>query len=163
MQSDKADVSAGLDAPYQSPEATAPASREKRRWPVSLILHTAALLFTAIFATKNTLEEGHEIAGGGLLLIAIACVSQLPGLAIGLWRWKTRSGASLCVLAGAYAIAITGLLVFTLYAFDGKADSLNSAAHMHVIMFPILHCVFAFLVYGVTGTIAIILSLATKT
>jgi len=35
-------------------------------------------------------------------------------------------------------------IAYAYYASNGKADSLHSAAHMHVIVFPMLHACFTF-------------------
>ncbi|MFT5524289.1 MAG: hypothetical protein ACI9G1_004563 [Pirellulaceae bacterium] len=104
------------------------------------------------------MEEGHALAGGGALLILIASISQLPGLLIAYWRWKKNSVAALPMLFGAYAVASTGTVIYGVYAFDGQADSINSAAHMHVIAFPILHCLLATAIYLPCGIISAVLS-----
>jgi hypothetical protein len=39
----------------------------------------------------------------------------------------------------AYCSSLFGMMAYAFYAYSGKADSMHSAAHMHVIVFPLLH------------------------
>jgi len=127
---------------------------------VSLVILACALLLTEVFATINAIEEDYPLlAWGTIFVILIGGVSQLPGLLIALWRWKRKSAAAIPMLFGAYMIALTGCGVYSLYAFDGKADSLNSAAHMHVVFFPILHCILAVGIYVICGIVSAVFSL----
>ena len=132
--------------------------------PASAIVLTAMWLATGLFATINTVVEEYPLLEGGWFLVALALASQTPGLFIGLWGWRSSSRRAkvslLPLLIGAYVVAITGFLAYLGYAFDEKADSINSAAHMHVVAFPILHCIFAFLTYVVCGIISLSLHLS---
>jgi hypothetical protein len=122
------------------------------------VILACGLLLTEVFATINTIEEDYPL-DEGTFLILIAGVSQLPGLLIALWRWKKNSVAAIPMLFGAYIIALTGAAAYAAYAFDGQADSINSAAHLHVIAFPVLHCIFAVVVYLACGIVSGVLSL----
>ena len=59
----------------------------------------------------------------------------------------------------AYMTSIFGLVVYAIYATNGKADSLHSAAHMHVIAFPMLHGFLTIIALGVASVISVILYL----
>ncbi len=125
--------------------------------PISLIVLLGALLWTLACATLNTVEEGYPLlsfVGSGLILLA--GLSQVPGILIAVWHWKTRAGAAVPLLCGAWIIAFTGAAVYAKYASDGRADSLNSAAHLHVIAFPVFHGLFALLVYLLCGLVAVL-------
>jgi len=141
--------------PYEPPPVKEPVRVDKstRGGPASLVILTGVLLLTELFATINTIQEGHRllVSEGGFLIL-IAGASQLPGLLIGVWRWRRNSRAVVPMLIGAYTIALTGAGVYALTAFQtAPADSMNSAAHMHVIAIPIMHCMLAVVVYGVCG------------
>ncbi len=142
--------------PYQSPTPSqaiaAPHAAAKP--PTSLAALAGGLLLTEAFALINALDEELPSWTFTLLVIAIAGVSQLPGLLIAYWRWKTRSVAAVPLLVGAYGIAVTGGMAYAAYALNGKADSLNSAAQMHVIAFPVLHCILAVLIYAACGAVS---------
>lgn len=148
-----------MNNPYRSPSHAKNGANPATSRPISLVILACALLLTLVFATINTIEEEHPLAEGGAILILIACVSQLPGLLVALWRWKRNSVSAIPMLFGAYLIALTGSAVYAVYAFNGgPADSLNSAAHMHVIFFPVLHCIFAAVVYLACGILSAVLS-----
>ena len=117
-------------------------------WP--LILLGLACVLTLLFASINAWEE--EIRGRAFaMVVGLSIVSQLPGLGIAqLFRLSPKSYTGV-LLVGAYLIAATSLAVYTIYAFNGKSDSMNSAAHMHVIFFPIFHLVLSVFVYLCVG------------
>jgi hypothetical protein len=64
-------------------------------------------------------------------------------------RWRRRIDVPSCVAA--YLVCTTGLVAYAFYALNGKADSLHSAAHMHVIMFPMLHGALAIVALSLAG------------
>lgn len=141
--------------PIPNPYANFSAGGETPPKATSLIILGIALLLTELFAAINTMQEGYPLAKGGLFLITIAGLSQLPGIAIAFWRWKWQSRFAIPLLWGAYAIAFTGTGIYATYAMSIEpADSMNSAAHMHVIAFPVLHCMLALLVYLICGIFA---------
>ena len=64
----------------------------------------------------------------------------LVGGLIGGWRWKGSPNSALPLLVASYVIAMTGVGGFTLFVAQPEpADSMNSAAHMHIFLFPVLH------------------------
>ena len=143
-----------MSNPYKSPSQATDAGHPSTASPVPLVILICALLLTEVFATINTIEEGHSTAEGGFFLILIAGASQLPGLLFALWRWKWKSVAAIPMLCGAFVIAVTGTAVFAIYAFNGgPADSIDSAAHVHVIFFPVIHSIFAMMVYLAFGIV----------
>ena len=51
----------------------------------------------------------------------------------------------------AYVVCLTGAIAYSFFAINGKADTINSAANMHVVVFPITHAFFTLtLGFGVT-------------
>ena len=126
---------------------------------MAFTLHTGFVLLlpllfviTLALGTFNAIDEEN-----GLRLTVIGAlgsiVSQIPGLMIAFVAYRRRSVASAILLFAAYIVALTGLVAYLNYATNGKADSLNSAAQMHVVMFPILHCFLAFIVYCAAGLV----------
>ena len=128
--------------------------------PASLVILVCALLLTEVFATINTIDEAYGFRKADtIFIILIAGVSQLPGLFIAFWRWKKNSVAAIPLLFGAYIIALTGSAVYAKYAFDGTADLMKASGHMHFIGVPILHCVFAVVIYVACGIVSMALTL----
>lgn len=123
-------------------------TRKTQGWPLWHL--SVACVLTLLFATFNAWQEEHQ--GRGLVFLAgLSIVSQLPGLAVAQWfRLSSKSHVGVMLVA-AYFVAATGLLVFGVYAFNGKADSMNSAAHMHVVAFPVFHIALALFVYCCAG------------
>ena len=132
-----------------------------RRKTLALLLPFAFVLTLALGAFNAINEQN------GMRLTVIgslgSVVSQIPGLMIAYVFYRRRSTSSRLFLFAAYFVALTGLAAYLNYATNGKADSLNSAAHMHIIMFPILHCFLAFIVYTATGLIAAIATIPSST
>ncbi|TWT75797.1 hypothetical protein CA13_73700 [Planctomycetes bacterium CA13] len=123
-----------------------------RRRALTFLLPLAFVLTFAL-GTFNAIDEQN-----GLRLTVIgslgSVVSQLPGLMIAYVFYRRRSTALAPLLLASYFVALTGIAAYLNYATNGKSDSLNSAAHMHVVMFPMLHCFLAFAVYSAAGLIA---------
>jgi hypothetical protein len=115
-----------------------------------LILLAIAFAFTILFAAKNAVEEQLGSTSFVCKVVLAAVISQIPGMLIALTRTRTSGFWVRGLLVPAYMIAVTGVCAYAVYAFNGKADSLNSAAHMHVIFFPVMHCVFGVLAYLLT-------------
>lgn len=88
----------------------------------------------------------------------LACLSQVPGLLLA-YLGPKRHGVRHILLATAFFISVTALLAYGMYAASGPADSLNSASHMHVIVFPVTHCVVAVFLYGLA---AFLISICTR-
>lgn len=131
--------------------------------PTSLCILSGLLLLTFLFALKNSLEEGFPFYTKEMaMVVGLAGLSQLPGILIALWRWKKEPRATMPLLLVAYFVAFTGWLAYFNFAFNGQADSINSAAHMHVFAFPILHCVIAVVLYAIAAVIAVGVLVATK-
>lgn len=157
--------------PYGSPEQSAAAREElvSARKPISLCVLLAVLLTTVVLATTNVLQEDpNEGAGAGvssfmmtsLFIGLFGGLSQVPGLFIAGWRWRSKSHSMLPMLGTAYVIAFTGVLGFAVFVSQTSAsDSMNSAAHMHIFFFPMLLCIFAAILYAVSliGTIGMVL------
>ena len=147
--------------PHESPAQNA--AYPKVAIPVSLVMLVCALLLTEVFATINTIDEAYGFGRAEIVFtILIAGISQLPGLFIAFWRWKRNSVAAIPFLWGAYIIALTGSAVYAKYAFDGTADLMKASGHMHFIGVPILHCVFAVVIYAACAIVSLVLTLLWK-
>lgn len=153
--------------PFESPGATSSQPIPRGPWrPVSFFVLLGLYALTTLLATVNALDEKIGNPLFVLIVVAVAGVDQLPGIVIAfVARWLPRF-VGIPLLLAAYAIALTGTLAYGLYAIDGKADSLNSAAHMHVILFPVLHTLGAATAYVVAllaSFVAILISRARRT
>lgn len=147
--------------PYQPPASrTSPTSRVAS-FSVSLVILAILFLLTEVFALINAIEEAMPSEVFTLFFTAIAGITQLPGLFIARSRWKTRTTATIPMEVGAYVIALTGCGVYAVYAFDGKADSLNTSGHLHVIAFPMAHGMLTVLVYIMCGVVSRIIDVFT--
>lgn len=150
-----------MSNPYQSPTSESQAVDRTRSRLNSWRILLAAWLLTELFAAKNSVDEGYALlTWSGMVVIIIAGLSQMPGVLIAVRYRNSQSVAILPLLVGSYVIAVTGWGVYAKYAFDGRADSINSAAHLHVVVFPVLHCVFALVVYVTCGLVSAGLRLA---
>jgi hypothetical protein len=99
----------------------------------------SVIFLTVCLASFNSYEEGIS----GFVFFIVTVVGAIVGSVICLLAYaqanKSFGEKSTAYLIVAYASAIFGLLAYIHYATNGKSDSLNSAAHMHIIAFPILH------------------------
>ena len=137
--------------PYTPPAPVSSAPTHRKLTRTHLILLAIAFAFTILFATKNAVEEQLGSASFVCKVVFAAVISQIPGVLIAFARSRSSTFGIRCLLVPAYIIAATGVWVYAIYAFNGKADSMDSAAHMHVVFFPIMHCVFGVLAYLATG------------
>lgn len=137
---------------YDQPTNAARGSTQNT--PGSLYLLLLAMLLTAMLAAINSIQELHPLWPWGLWFAFLSVISQSPGLLVAIWYWKTRSVASAILLVAACLIAMSSITVYAIYVSRPEpADSINSAAHMHVIFFPVVHCFFALLIYTVSGIV----------
>ena len=105
---------------------------------ITILLGLVVLTF--ICAAFNSFEEKLPSAGFYILTVFGAVATPLVTIwVVYLVRHKSTFTRKVFVLV-AYFVCTTSLLAYINYAFNGKADSLHSAAHMHVIIFPIFHC-----------------------
>ena len=157
--------------PYRSAEQSAPAREElaSARKPVSLCVLLLLLITTVVLGTINVLQEDpnegarpgvSSITMTSLMIGFLSGLSQVPGLFIAGWRWRSKTHSMLPMLVVAYVIAFTGVLGFAGFVSQtSPSDSMNSAAHMHIFFFPMLHCIMAAILYAVSfmGTIGMVL------
>ena len=148
--------------PYESPIAptgkqiAASGHLAISRRPISLWLLLLMFTLTVVMAYINLIQE----ESGGVIrrdfgsfffncvLAVFSGASQLPGLAIATWHCKSSRNSMLPLLCAAYVIALTGMGVFMMVALDPEpADSMNSAAHLHIFLLPALHLGFSFVLY----------------
>ena len=116
--------------------------------------------WTLLMASINLVQEGsgsqisQDLSSvfASVLLVGFSGFSQVPGLFVAWWRWKGSAKSVPPMLFAAYVIALTGVAAFTGFASQtGPSDSMNSAAHMHIFLFPLLHLVFSGMVYFVAS------------
>ena len=94
-----------------------------------------AVLGTFLFAVFNWYEEGHFI---GFLWSTVGAILGL-GISSGVYvlnaskRWLPSPPFAIAAIL----IALVSLLLYGIYALNGKAASLESAAHMHIVIAPI--------------------------
>ena len=89
---------------------------------------------------------------GAIIAPALAVTSLLIAL-------KLSNRINIPLLIVAYLSLTFGFLVYFKYAFNGKADNMETAAHMHVIAFPFLHSALTIIAI----IIAVIISLVIRT
>lgn len=147
--------------PYESPNASAGEQADGgpsviRRRPLSLCVLLMLFTVTVIMAVINLIQEGAASEDSiSIRSIFFTCMiagfsglSQVPGLLIGGWRWKGSPNCALPLLVASYVIAMTGVGGFALFVAQPEpADSMNSAAHMHIFLFPVLHLGFSVCLY----------------
>jgi len=92
---------------------------------------------TFLLALYNWYDEGHFVMFQTNFLAILA-----GSIAIVVSTKSSKKTPRIAVLytIAAYLLVIFGLVAYTFYAFNGPAEnSSESAGHMHIIMFPILH------------------------
>ena len=94
---------------------------------------------TFIFAWINSTEEELPTAIFFTQTVIGAIGSGVGATLVFLIVSKMRRSIDYVFCTIAYGSSFFGMMAYALYAYSGKADSLHSAAHMHVIFFPILH------------------------
>ncbi len=126
------------------------------RSPISFCVLLALFTLTVVMAMINLFQEG---SGSGasepvssvfatFMIAGFSGLSQAPGLVIAGWRWKGGSNRVLPMLFAAYIIALTGVAFFALFVSQTEpSDSMNSAAHMHIFLFPAIHLLFSTVLY----------------
>ena len=104
---------------------------------IHILLGLAGLTFAC--AAFNSFEE--QLPGLGFYTSTVFGAVAAPLFAVWVvYLLRHKPLFTQGVFVGvAYVVCVTALLSYTNYALNGKADSLHSAAHMHVIMFPIFH------------------------
>ncbi|WP_440906391.1 hypothetical protein ACMZOO_18630 (plasmid) [Catenovulum sp. SX2] len=105
------------------------------------------ILMTAVFAAFNGYEEQLGSVGNIGTAVIYALVAGSFSVVVHFIAHKLLPKYSKPYCVTAYASALFGFIGFVYYASNGKADSLESAAHMHVIVFPILHTMLAILLF----------------
>ena len=134
--------------PYESPNsATDPAAIPRAGNSIHATLLGIASFATLLLALVNSIGEQLPTLSFTIGVTFAAVISQLPGIVVGVLSSRRGSRLTTALLFPAYFIAATGLLAYFAYAFNGQADSLESASHMHVIVFPIFHSFVAVVAY----------------
>ncbi len=148
--------------PYRSSDAQATkliassSDLEISRRPITLWLLLLLFSLTVVLAYINLIQEesvgpiSRDVSTFFMIcaLAGFSAASQLPGLAIATIRLKSSRNALLPMLCVAYVIALTGAGLFLLVALDTEpADSVNSAGHMYILLLPVLHLAFSFVLY----------------
>jgi len=152
--------------PYESPDVPADKHPDVvgnpavSRRPLSFCLLLLLFTSTVVMAIINLIQEA---SGSGAsqtvsslvatcMIAGFSGLSQVPGLVIAGWRWKGSSNSLLPMLFAAYIIALTGVGAFTVFVSQTEpSDSMNSAAHMHIFFFPVIHLVLSTVLYFIAS------------
>jgi len=105
---------------------------------IHLVILLVINIATLVFAWVNNIEE--ELPDTVFFLETVAGAITPGIIAAAIFLVVSRFRRRIDYIFGfvAYVISLFGMIVYAIYASNGKADSLNTAAHMHVIMFPML-------------------------
>ena len=122
---------------------------------VILVIITLVTLFCAAF---NSYEEELPTAALQLGTVAAAIAPSILGMAAFIIVPRLLKDPKWPLCLASYMISGAGMLAYAFYAGNGKADSIHSSGHMHVIMFPIVYGLLA--IFALAS--AIILSLIIK-
>ncbi len=128
------------------------ATRSPRSLCVLLVLFTLTVVMAMINLVQEDSGSGASVSVSAvfatLMIAGFSGLSQVPGLLIAGWRWKGSSNSVLPMLFAAYIIALTGVAFFALFVSQTEpSDSMNSAAHMHIFLFPAIHLLFSTVLY----------------
>lgn len=124
----------------------------------------SALVVTFFLSLFNWYEEGH--AQGAFF----STVGSVFGgfIATYIYIQVERKGRLNCIPFAISALisVFFALFAYTVYAFNGRSDSLESAGHMHIFMFPVFHTlvslVFVFLALVVSLVLRVWAQFITK-
>jgi uncharacterized BrkB/YihY/UPF0761 family membrane protein len=105
---------------------------------IHLVILFAMNVATLVFAWVNNTEE--ELPDTAFFLETIAGAIASGIIAVAVFWAVSRFRKRIDYIFGfvAYMISLLGMIAYAIYASNGKADSLYYAAHMHVIVFPML-------------------------
>ena len=107
----------------------------------SLLLMIMAIFILAVI---NSSEE--ELPSTGFFIETVLLAIVAPSIASLIFILVSRKQGKFnkTFYITSLVSCIIGLLAYSNYAINGKSDSLHSASHMHVIMFPIMYIVLTF-------------------
>lgn len=113
-------------------------------------------IFTLICSAYNSYEE--ELPSllfyFGTVFGAIASGIISSTIFVLISKRTRRTNYPFCIVA--YASTGLGTLAYLYYALNGKADSLHSAAHVHVFAFPMLQGFLTICGLAIAGLISVI-------
>ncbi|MCA9100724.1 MAG: hypothetical protein KDA63_06230 [Planctomycetales bacterium] len=114
-----------------------------------------SLCATFLLAYYDALDK--RVSPSAAVMCSLATsMSQMPGLVISLRKRIQRWAISSAVI-----VAVTANAAYAVYAAGGPEGSVVNAAQMHVIVFPMMHCLFAAFVYGGAFILSAVLSHST--
>ncbi len=100
---------------------------------ILLVLNALTLLFAAYNSYEEQLPSLTIYLATVVAAVVAGSISSILFIAIS----KRDKKINLFFAIVAHLSTLTGTVIYLYYALNGKADSLHSAAHMHVIVFPI--------------------------
>ncbi len=119
---------------------------------ILLMLNISTLMFSAYNSYVEELPSLLFYFGTVIGAIASGIISSTIFVLIS--KRARRTNYPFGVVA--YVSTGLGTLAYLYYALNGKADSMHSAAHMHVVMFPLLHGFLAICGLTIAGLISFI-------
>ena len=127
-------------------------SRSAISFCVLLVLFTLTVVMALINLVQEDSGSGASVSVSAvfatLMIAGFSGLSQVPGLVIAGCRWKGISNSVLPMLFAAYIIALTGVGFFALFVSQTEpSDSMDSAGHMHILIFPVIHLLFGTVLY----------------
>jgi cytochrome bd-type quinol oxidase subunit 2 len=111
------------------------------------VVYLAGICLVFGLSMINARDEGFDLYWMGLLSL----LAVLAPLITARWALKARDHEPQPVLSRVCAFIVLGVGVaaYTYYASNGRANP-DTAAHMHVVTFPILYLILALAVMGLS-------------
>lgn len=106
---------------------------------VRLNIHDRIMGFTIFCTVLLCIANLYQEQMWGLLTYIIAPLFSVVGSVMHMLAYKKFNSFKWAYLGSAYFLSLFSLIAYFVYSTGGKADSLETAGHMHVITFPILH------------------------
>ena len=124
---------------------------------LSNMFKKASVLGIALMLVLSVVNAADENYGaGGILILSFFAVAA-PTLAVVIASYaKNQVKKPLLLQIGAYVVLVLGVIAYGYYAANGKTDP-DTAAHMHVVLFPIIYtalCLIIMFVFGLVGFIS---------
>ncbi len=126
---------------------------------ILFVLNGLTLLFAAYNSYEEKLPSLTFYFATVVAAVAAGSISSIIFIAIS--RRDKKINPFFAIVA--YLSTLLGTVVYLYYALNGKADSLHSAAHMHVIVFPVSHGFLTVCGLALASLLSVIVKLITAT
>jgi hypothetical protein len=105
------------------------------------------MLLSAFLAYVDAIEvvPSGEIAA---ICSLLSTLGHIPGFIAALFFRKSKGVVGVAAFCLISAVGVMGCFAYGAYAMTEGTENPNSAAHMHIFMFPVVYVVFACLVIG---------------